>query len=798
MEQNMREPQTFTQFGALLTGLVRTPVSRIVRSGAVLAGTGALALGLLAAAPASAHPFGAASALVADKRTEEVGRWSDSVWNAAKSGDLTAVEGALKAVPESLATENAKVLRELVALRTQHADEGAKTRETDRAKALEELKGNLTKGEVTMALTDAVRLQTLSDDWAAVLAIPEMVELVKVAEVRQAEADTAGDFLVAQEILFRLRTLFEEGDAQAFRRYGAMLDTVNKRIMLLAQYAPRELWRLRKAYAERVEPEREFPAFNEAFANDWKEALDGVSKGMLTSALTTAANDHISSGGWEPLISGGLRAVRVLATTEALKENFEGLADPARRGVLVDAVTRAEENLARMNRDQVGRPQYNAALREVLTANAAGPALREEVLYREFGDGAIEELSKRFEDEYTQIIWPDQLRRFEQMIKGNFVGVGIMIRHDDRRDIQVVNPLEGSPASRSGVKSDDRIVAVDGKSTVGWTLNKAVDSITGPSGQNVRLTVKRDGLEEPIEITLVREEIKIRSVNGWWKKALDEKGVPVWDWFVSPESGIGYVRLSSFNDDSFSDFLSAVRQMRRERPLRGVVLDLRHNPGGLLKSSVDFSNAFIERGRIVAGQDRNGRQVWAMGAESPRAVLKDLPVVVLVNQGSASASEIVAGALKAHDAAVVLGDRTFGKGSVQTVHPCGDQRADAQLKLTTQYYVLPPGPGETEPRLVHKRPGSSDYGVLPDLVVKMTPGQIEKSLTLRQNADVIEEWKAAADQRPRPDVAELLSSGIDPQLELAVLILKAKALKELESAAQASAVKQGGAAPKEG
>ena len=173
-------------------------------------------------------------------------------------------------------------------------------------------------------------------------------------------------------------------------------------------------------------------------------------------------------------------------------------------------------------------------------------------------------------------------------------------------------------------------------------------------------------------------------------------------------------------------------------------------------------------------------------------------MVVLVNQGSASASEIVAGALKAHDAAVVLGDRTFGKGSVQTVHPCGDQRADAQLKLTTQYYVLPPGPGETEPRLVHKRPGSSDYGVLPDLVVKMTPGQIEKSLTLRQNADVIEEWKAAADQRPRPDVAELLSSGIDPQLELAVLILKAKALKELESAAQASAVKQGGAAPKEG
>jgi C-terminal processing protease CtpA/Prc len=188
----------------------------------------------------------------------------------------------------------------------------------------------------------------------------------------------------------------------------------------------------------------------------------------------------------------------------------------------------------------------------------------------------------------------------------------------------------------------------------------------------------------------------------------------------------------------------------------------------------------------VAGQDRNGRQVWQMAADPSRATLKDLPLVVLVNQGSASASEIVSGALKAHDAAVVIGDRTFGKGSVQTVHPCGDQRADAQLKLTTQYYVIPPGVGETEARLVHKRPGSTDWGVNPDLVMKMMPAQIEKSLTLRQNADVIEEWKDVADQKERPNVQELLVSGIDPQLELAVLILKAKTLKEFDTIAQAN------------
>ena len=249
------------------------------------------------------------------------------------------------------------------------------------------------------------------------------------------------------------------------------------------------------------------------------------------------------------------------------------------------------------------------------------------------------------------------------------------------------------------------------------------------------------------------------------------------------------MRLTSFNDDSFDDFTAAIEDMRAERQLNGVILDLRFNPGGLLKSAVDFSNAFIESGRIVAGQDRAGQQRWQMGAEPQRAVYKDLPLVVLINQGSASASEIVSGALKAHDRAVVIGDRSFGKGSVQTVHPCGDGRADAQLKLTTQYYVLPPGPGETEQRLVHKRPGSTDRGVNPDLVVKMTPDQIEKSLMLRQDADVIEQKKTKpdAESKARPNVEDLLTKGIDPQLELALLVLQARSLKAIDAAAQAAA-----------
>ncbi|MFM2165254.1 MAG: hypothetical protein RL325_1691, partial [Planctomycetota bacterium] len=346
----------------------------------------------------------APAAPVAPAASSDVARWSDAVWNAARSGDLETVEKSLKAIPESRATAESKRLREIVAARATHVDEGTKTRDADRAKALEDLKAEVAKGEITKALTAAVKYQTLSDDMGAALHVPEIIELAKSAEGAYAKAEEQGDWLIAQEILYRLRTLNEVSDGGTFRALDKQLDEVNKRITLLAQYAPRELWRLRKAYAEKADPGKPFPEFNEAFAEDWRESLEGISKGMLASALNTAANEHISAGGWEPLVKGGLDAVRVLATTPALKENFPGLADAEKTRVLVDAVARNLEGLARMNRDTIGKPQLNAALRDVLEANAKGPDLPLTVVFREFGDGALEELAGRFEDEYSQVI----------------------------------------------------------------------------------------------------------------------------------------------------------------------------------------------------------------------------------------------------------------------------------------------------------------------------------------------------------------------------------------------------------
>ncbi|MHC4107299.1 MAG: S41 family peptidase [Planctomycetota bacterium] len=383
-------------------------------------------------------------------------------------------------------------------------------------------------------------------------------------------------------------------------------------------------------------------------------------------------------------------------------------------------------------------------------------------------------------DPFSEIIWPHRFPRFTQTTRGNFIGVGIVIRHDEAHEILVVNPLEGTPAYFAGVKPSDRIAEVDGVSTVGWSLNDAVDKITGRKGTEVTLGMKREGVEDLIQLTIVRDVIKIHTVRGWWKQGLDDDGDPVWDWYIDPISRIAYVRLTQFTEDTFTDLEKAWRQAKEAGQPNGLILDLRYNPGGLLSSAVQISNLFVERGVIVSGEDKNGRRAWPdQRARHELALIADdgIPTVILVNKGSASASEIVAGCLQAHGAAVVIGERTFGKGSVQTVHQVTNK---AMLKLTTQYYRLPsPDGGETPGRLVHKRPGADVWGVDPDIVVTMTPAQIVASLELRQKADLIPEdddGNPDPDSPERPNINELLAGGLDPQLEAALLLLQATAL----------------------
>ncbi len=789
----------------------------------VLGLSAAMSVGVPAGAQATAAPQApAAEKVPATGLPTTVEDWSDALWNAARTGDRAKVDMLLANVPEGLAADRVAALRESVAQRARHVGESKEAAATARADKLKELGEAVAAGNPTKALVAAAYLKYLSSDWKTDLQGAAVQSAVTLADRTIDGAQKSGDLLYAEELLTRLRTLYEGTSLKSdYQKYDDLLELdVAPRVVLVLEYAPRAWYALRKAQYERLDPKDRktpFAAFSEKGKDDWKNALEGVNERILGEALSQIAAQHIDAVGWKPLIEGGLGMVRRLATTPALAENFPALSDAATVARFVAVVDEQAKAVAGSKAEEVDARTFGRTMAALRAANEATVKLPVEAVVREFGNGAMSALNHVFEDPYTEIFWPDRLRRFNQMIKGNFVGVGVLIRHNEAREIMIVNPLDGSPAKRAGAKPGDKIAAVNGVSTADWALDRAVDTITGPAGTKVTLTLTREGEEKPIDMPLVREKIKMYSVQGWRKTGYNDRSEPQWDWYVDPSDGIGYVRLTGFNEDTFADFARAIADMKSQHALNGLVLDLRGNPGGLLQSAVAFVNTFVKSGRIVAVEDRNGQELYAFTASRQRAALADLPTVVLINEGSASASEIVSGALEAHDAAVVLGERSFGKGSVQEVHEIGGKGPDAEanVKFTVQHYLLPPKPGEAKGRLVHKRPGAEDWGVIPDYVVKLTPAQMEEINKIRASADDVPEDAAEGmietpaaqpgdadakegDKKPKEkrDPDELIRKGVDPQLEMAVVLLQARALKAQESAVRAA--KDGGAAPAKG
>ncbi len=710
----------------------------------------------------------AVGATDAERTDLTIQEWSRLVWDSASRGDQKRLEAYFDAVPEARENKRAQGLRAAIDQHKTNLQTAMDNRLDSLVDAQTQMQEYLNGGEVSRALTSAVEVQTLSEDQKAILNDATVDAVVRRARAAVPIARRQGDWLYAYELLYRLKILYEHtGD------YQQELDRVNQRLGLLTHYAPERLHELRTLQAERF-GEEPLAEFNPALTQDWQQRVNAINHRMVKNAIKTAAESHIEARGWRPLLRGALNGMRMVATTPALGETFEGLKDQQKVNAWLDFLDQKQAEITATPDADLGYWYAARMLDKIVAESEQTVNLPKRVIFREFGDGAMREL-----DKFSEIIWPNKLRRFKQSTHGSFVGVGILIRHDEKRDILVVSPLEGSPAYFAGIKPNDRIAQVNGSSTAGWSLNDAVDRITGRKGTEVELGIRREGVEEPVIFTIQRDVIKIRSVKGWWKKSLDKDGEPVWDWFIDPTTRIAYIRLSTFNEDTHGDLKRAWKEIRRHGAPNGLILDLRYNPGGLLTSAVDISNLFVREGVIVSGETKDGLKAWPdRRAEPNKAIIvrQGVPTVVLINQGSASASEIVAGCLQAHGAAIIVGRRSYGKGSVQTVHPIS--RSNALLKLTTQYYRLPPDAEQIargeKGNLVHKRPGATDWGVNPDVVVHTTPQEIKAAYDLRQAADILA--AVGDDQLERPDINALVTDALDPQLETALLILQAKAM----------------------
>lgn len=254
-------------------------------------------------------------------------------------------------------------------------------------------------------------------------------------------------------------------------------------------------------------------------------------------------------------------------------------------------------------------------------------------------------------------------------VRGEFGGLGIEVTMEGGY-VKVVSPIDDTPAFRAGIQAGDLISHLDGEQVLGLTLNDAVERMRGAVGTTIVLTILREGVE-PFDVSITRDKIRIESVRH------EVKG------------DVGYVRITSFSEQTEAGLNKSVRELKKEigDNLVGFVIDLRNNPGGLLDQAVSVSDAFLERGEIVSTRGRHAETAQRFNAE-PGDITGGLPVVVLINGGSASASEIVAGALQDHRRAILLGTRSFGKGSVQTIMPLG---RDGAMKLTTQRYYTPSG-----------------------------------------------------------------------------------------------------------
>ncbi|MFD2182561.1 S41 family peptidase [Rhodoplanes azumiensis] len=321
-------------------------------------------------------------------------------------------------------------------------------------------------------------------------------------------------------------------------------------------------------------------------------------------------------------------------------------------------------------------------------------------------------------DPHSSYMDPKSFRDMQVQTRGEFGGLGIEVTMEDGL-VKVVAPIDDTPAAKAGIRANDVITHLDGEAVQGMTLNQAVEKMRGPVNTKINLKVMRKGAEKPLDIAITRDIIRVRSVRSRIEG-----------------NDVGYIRITQFNEQTTEGLKKALGDLSAQIPadkLRGFVIDLRNNPGGLLDQAISVSDAFLDRGEIVSTRGRDPDETQRFNAR-PGDLTKGKPVIVLVNGGSASASEIVAGALQDHKRATLIGTRSFGKGSVQTIIPLG--AGNGALRLTTARYYTPAG------RSIQAK------GIVPDIeVLQDVPDEVKSRAEMRGESSLRGHLKADGEEQ---------------------------------------------------
>ncbi len=411
-------------------------------------------------------------------------------------------------------------------------------------------------------------------------------------------------------------------------------------------------------------------------------------------------------------------------------------------GLLGAAAANAKENKKSQEEDAVDTYEMLNLFGEVLERTKLSYV--EEVSDKKLIESAINGMLVSL-DPHSSFLDAQSFKYMNEQTKGKFGGLGIEVTME-QGVVKVVSPIDDTPASEAGIKPGDYITHIDGRQVMGLSLNDAVDKMRGKVGTKVRLTIVRAN-EQPFDVVVKREEIKIQSVKN------DIKA-----------DDVAYIRITSFSEDVDKMTEKAIEKAKKEvKNLKGIVIDVRNNPGGLLDQAVNVSDLFLDKGEIVSTRSRNAEDTVRYSAQKGD-IAKGLPIVVLINSGSASASEIVAGALQDHKRAVILGEKSFGKGSVQTVIPLDKYGA---MRLTTARYYTPSG------RSIQAE------GIIPDIVVHPAKVEvIDNSFNMSEaefdNALKNDTKKASTKQSDKEKEDEDLEK--DYQLSRAVDMVKALAI----------------------